>query len=461
MANTLGPGDVRVGHLLDGVDDGFPDQSATLTFNEKRGAELTVPYLWETEGGPNPQYLKARRWFDINDGTLPETLIFQDDKGTVTLTDAHASGHSLGVAPVGRVRCQAAIFNRPRTYQDEYLVHEFISTIDGLEEFARFSPVTHSDEKTEAGRRRTTIVIDAAESVEWEASGFKYAIRSNVAWHGTPGRSFVIDDSSPFLSTTSDSGATLANHLEAQWAVRALLILVHGRPLAWRSHKIRDEEFPLWMMDGSDRGPYAVEVQMSNTVEQHRFPLPEANAFGLTPLRLNDLGADGMRKWIELYSDETFVHAVQPAVEVINGATRFLEPQLMMLAISLDRFGYFRFGDRKRRAMHEHILKCLDDANLDWPQIGSKTGIAKAISNMNNDLKHPDREAYPDTDALAGVTRLAEVIVRAQLFDLLGIENKLRERFLSYNDARNAVQIFTDAGITVTDDGELRRNSNV
>lgn len=460
MANKLGPGDVRVGRVFDGIDDAVPDQAATLTFNGKQGAELAIPYYFESDGGPNPQYRKTREWFDFHDGSLPKTLIFEDDKGYVTFVGTRSAGCSGAGRVVGRVRAQAAIFERPRSHRDEYLVREFISNIDGLQEFARFSPIQHDQERGEDGHYRTTVVIDADESVEWEAGGFNYGLQSNVTWHGTPGRSFVIDDSNPYISTVSKSGATLADHLGAHWAVRALLSLVHGQRLAWRSHRLRDDEFPRWMMDGSDYGGYSVEVMMSSTVEQRRDPAPKPNALMFSMFRLHDLGPEGMRRWIELYADQVLKQAVQPAVEVINGASRFLEPQLMMLAISLDRFGYYRFNDKKRRAMYEHIARCLEAANLDWPQIGSRIGIAKAVSNVNNDLKHPNRESYPNTDVLAGVKELAEIIARLQLFDLLGVDDHLRQQFVTGNDVRNAVGIFEHAGVTVTDEGEFVRGSN-
>jgi len=455
MVNTLGPGDVRVGHLFDGVDDNVPDQVATLTFDDTRGAELTVPYFWEDEGGPNPQYRKAREWFDLQNETLPKSLVYADDKGHVTLTGLHVSGSSIGSMPVGRARAQAVIFGRPRSHQDEYLVEELMSTIDGLEEFAGFRPIDIDHGQAEDGHRRTTVVLDASEVVEWETGGYKYKIKSNLLWHG--GRSFTVDDSRPYISTSREGGATVGDHLEAQWPLRALLVLVHGTKLAWRSHKLRDNEFPLWMMNGSDRGPHAVEVQLAGTIEQHRSPKPTEHSLGLVPLRLSDLGAEGMKRWVVLYADPNFERAIQPAVEVINGASRFLEPQLMMLAISLDYLGYFRSGDGQRRSMAEHIKKCLDDASLDWPQLGSRDGIAKAIAAVNNDLKHPDRQTSPDSDVLAGITRLAEIIVRAQIFDLLGVDDALRQQFLGYNDARHAVEIFTTNGIAIADDGSFTR----
>ncbi len=103
--------------------------------------------------------------------------------------------------------------------------------------------------------------------------------------------------------------------------------------------------------------------------------------------------------------------------------------------------------------MWENIEKCLIDAQLDWPEIGSRRGIAMAISNINNDLKHPDREQYPETTELAGAVYLSKIIVRAQLFDLLGLPDTLRQGFLRSNDARNAVDVFVRHGLRVDDEG--------
>lgn len=461
MSNDLGPEDVRVGRLVDYSDDTVPDQAATLRFNERRGAELLVPYFQDCEEtDSNPQYRRTEKWFDWNHPQLPKTLVFEDNRGCVTLIGTRVSGTSGGYRAVGRVVAQAAIFERPRNYKNEYPVSEFMSTIDGLQDFAQFRPVHAKHEpKEQPSRLVTTVTVDAFESVEWSVGGLTYTIQSNVEWNSVPGRDFTISDSHPYLSTVSTDGqATLIDHLAAQRAARALLSLVYGVRISWRGHKVRDDQFPVWMLDGSDVGAHAVEVLISGTVEQHRDPLPEQGKLVFAMFRLLDVGGDGMQKWIELFSDDSFMQAVQPAVEVINGASRFLEPQLMMLAISLDRFGYYRFGDKKRRDMPTHIAKCLEVAGLDFPTIGSRKGIAKAIANVNNDLKHPDRENYPETVELAGIKDLAKIIVRAQLFDLLSVPDERKVQFLAANDVLNAVGIFEDAKLTVNDDGEFIRS---
>lgn len=460
MANTSEPGRVRVGHIADASgDDGTLAQSATLTFDVKGGVELYVAYLFELPDEPNPQFVRANRWFSRFGEELPKTLLFIDDSGVVTLHRLRASHIAHGSHPLGRARAAVTIFERPREFRDEYLVKELTSTIDGLEEFARFEPVTHDVEYLPDGHHRTTVVVESVESVEWVANGYSYAIKSNVSWAAQSGRYFHIVDSEPYILTRSDAGASPFDHLAAQWPIRALLILTHGRSLAWRSHRLRDDQFPMWMMDGSTRDPQFVEVQFQSTIAQHSADKVSSPHFSRPPLQLRDLTPDALAGWVTLYGDDVFEQAVQPAVEVLNGASRFLEPQLMMLAISLDRFGYFRFGDRRRRLLFENIEKCMEAANIDWPTVGSRRGIAKAIANLNNDLKHPDREANPPSTQLLALTELCKLIVRAQIFDLLRVDDRQRDAFVTRgNDALNALRVFADGHITISDSGVIQES---
>jgi hypothetical protein len=452
LSNSLGPEDVRVGHLLDGNDDLLPDQVAVLTFDEQRGATLTVPYFWDSNG-VNPQYAKAARWFDLNDPELPSALMFLDERGFVTMSEAYVRASTIGNVMRGKAGAQAVIFGRPRVLRESYQVEQFVSTLDGLDEFAAFRIAIVDREQLLSGTQQVTVTLDSSDSVQWEVGGFSYSIQAAVSWR--VGRRLSVDESPARLLTAKEGGASFSEHFLAQSPIRALLVLIHGTPLAWRSHRLRDDEFPTWMMDGSDREAAEVDVQLAGTVGQHGMAPPNTNRFALSVVGLRDLGPAGMCRWIELYAEKDLQRAIQPAVEVLNGASKFLEPQLMMLAISLDHFGFYRFGDGSRRPLSDHILKCLESAQLDWPEIGPRSGIARAIASVNNDLKHPDRRKAPSRDVLLAVTSLAKIVARAQIFDLLGLEERYLHKFLGSNDSAHAVRTFTERGITINDSGHF------
>lgn len=449
MPNSLVPGQVRVGQLLtSSADDGRPMLSAALTFDDRRGARLLVPYVKGV-----PQFDEAQEWFRTT--SPPTSVIFADDEGVVTLVGVRWRGDSGGTMATGRLTADNAIFGQPRTLKSEYRVRTLRSTIDGLDGFTHFHPV-----KYEFPRRGEPAVItfDESETVTWRSAGFTYALKASSVWSGTEGRQFEAR-SVPVLTTSRSRGATPREHLRAQWAIRDLLLLAHGQKLSWRSHQVVDEQFPLFTLDGVAHGPEPAETHFAGTVGQHALPEPTSIDLAFPALNLRSLGSRGLKRWTDMYADELFRRAVQPLAEVINGAATFLEPQLMMVASALDYFGYYRFGGGRGRPMHESIRKCLDDLDLDWPDIGSREGIARAIGRMNNDLKHPDRERRPESDELTCVVTLATVIARAQPFDLIGADPSARREFLASRDARWSTEVFELCGLRIRDDGSLVRKA--
>ncbi|GEN79005.1 hypothetical protein [Actinotalea fermentans] len=449
MPNTLVPGQVRVGHLfLEGRHVEGPVCAAALTFDDHRGAQLLVPYLRTADRHAQPQ-----AWFEQS--TPPEALAFADNEGWVILLGVRWGGQSGSGFVTGRLTAQTAIFGEPRTLRSTYRVRTMRSSIDGLDGFTHFRPVKYA---FPARGEPAVITLDDSESVSWRSQGYTYEFRAGAVWSGAEGRRFEAE-SLPFLATTCHKGRTPQEHLRAQWAVRDLLLLAHGEKLAWRTHHVADEEFPLWTMDGKAHGPEPAETHFAGTVREHAQAQPSSIDLAFPALNLRALGSRGLKRWTDMYADDMFRRAVQPVAEVINGAARFLEPQLMMLASALDYFGYYRFGDSCRRELQESIRRCLDGADLDFPQIGSREGIARAIGRLNNDLKHPDRERRPEGDELACIVNLAKIIARAQPFDLVGAAPSAKKAFLESRDVRWATELFERCGLRVADDGSITRRA--
>lgn len=445
MPNTLSPGEVRVGQLfVAGARDEEPTQSAALIFDERHGATLLVPYV-----RGEPQFGATEKWF--RSSSTPPCVVFADDKGVVTLLGVRWHAQSGSTMATGRLVATVAIFGQPTHIKDEYKVTKFRSSIDGLSGFSDFCPVRY---EFPGPGEPVTLSFDEGELRNWRSAGFTYTLKPHVTQSGTEGRQFEAQ-STASLVTSKARGASPREHLRAQWAIRDLLLLAHGQKLAWRSHHVVDDQFPLLTLDGKAHGAEPAETHFAGTVREHSWPKPSSTGLAFPALSLRSIGTRGLKKWTDLYSNELFRRAVQPAAEVINGAASFLEPQMMMLASSLDYFGYFRFGDRGKRRMHESILKCLDDLALDWPEIGSRGGIASAITQLNNDLKHPDRERRPSSEELTCMVTLATVIARAQPLDLLHTNAETRRSFLSSREARWATELFQQCGIRIADDGSL------
>ncbi|WBU36702.1 hypothetical protein [Homoserinibacter sp. YIM 151385] len=441
MANTLDPGDIRVGQLFDGVDNDEPLQSATLTFQPGLGATVLVPYVTgETE------FRTADDWF--RNQAPPTTLLFVDNKGAVLLSGVRWAGHSGAQFLTGKLRANATVLGRPRRIKEDYRVREMSSAIDGLAEFAGFSPVQTNLDAFPADP--LVIRLSDEEQVRWRSNGFSYSIRSRTPWSAIDGQEFTVR-SAPQVVTSSSRLANVDAHLTAQWPIRALLSMVMGERIAWRSHHIRDDQFPTWMAAGPPRAAGPVEVRLRRTLRDQASEAVDHADLALPWLRLTQLGAAGMRRWTRLYSDPLLRRGIEPIVEVINGASKFLEPQLMMTAIALDYIDYYR--DRRRRTLAQRITACMVAADLEWPEVGTRVGIGKAIAKLNNDLKHPDRETQPEAAVLHCLTDLAILVARAQLIQLLEMPRSAREEFRRSRAANHVKQMLTANGIRVQEDG--------
>lgn len=453
LANNvlLKPGEVRIGHILNATGGDFPAQVGVLTIDEEGRIELALPYLSEAHDEQNPQYAKTRQWSEKHDARIPGSLWFFDQKGWVTLVGFRWAGYSNtnNGSGTGYFYVRSAIFSRSRSIEDSYPISQFISTIDGLDSFGKFSPLKFNDDLKEGVWH--SIEVPEEEVFEWQGGKFKYQISSSFILRS--GSKFELKNAPPRLTTTHEDGASLLDHLNAQLPIRALLILVYGTSLSWRSHSVLSDSFPIWGWDEPMEMQAPVEVLLFETAAEHLKSPVDAKDLSGALLRLSDLNAAQLERWVDLYADERFRRAVEPAVEVFNGATVFTEPQFMMLTISLEYFGYYLFNDGKRRTSAEFVQKALDSSGLEWPGIGSNVGIAEAIARVNNDLKHPNRESNPTTEELFGLIILAKAIARAQIYTFLDVDEKVKDDAYSYELSGHANEFFRSVGMRIEDDG--------
>lgn len=448
MANELKPGQTRFGYLIDGRSE-TPYQAAMLSYEPNQGAVLTVPYVLGA-----PQFAHTESWF-INRSDVPETLMFWDNDGVVTLTGLSWGGHTFAHAAKGRVVPTTVIFGRPRLIQADYRVRTLASRMDGLQAFTRFAPV---DVEYPAGKGTEAVAtVRPSESLTWRNSGFSFAIEATAAWSSRQGESFTATAES-VLESRCSKGRTVAEHVRAQWPFRALLILALGTRVSWRDHWATDRKFPTWMLDGSTLDGEGMRVQTRRTVSDFEKD-PPAASLPIPMFHARELGAAGLRRWFTLYDDEVFRRAIEPVAEVINGASQFLEPQLLMTAMSLEAMGHYRDPQRKRgRSVESQIKRCIDATGVDWSRIGPSKGMAKAIAMAYNDLKHADRGRRPDGLELGLLTPLAVMIMRLQLLDLLGVQKSVRSSFTSTGMHR-VFERFSLNSLRISSGGELRAAS--
>lgn len=446
MVGAVEPGQTRVGHLVDGA--ATPHQAATLIYEPRLGPLLSVPYIKGQD-----QFAHSVEWFDSQ--RPPEALLFSDDRGVVTLTGLRWRGHTGNAYRVGRLSPSATFHGCPRQRKDSYHLRAFTSQIDGLVELTNVGSVEVNEPRTQA--EPITATLKPSQHFRWRHGGYTHEIRTSAVWSARFGQSFDAT-SQAFLTTTRAKGQTPEEYLVSQWPVRALLVLAFGTPLYWREHSIKDDNFPTWMLNGEAREPSNVAVQLQRTAEDSEQAPPTPSDLMLPMFALRDLGTAGLKCWYRLYDDPIFRRFVEPAVEVINGASRFREPQLIMAAMSLEAAGHYRDPHRRpRQRLEDQVRRCLAATGHDWSAIGTEKGIARAIAKTTNDLKHADRPNRPTGVELAVVTDLAKLIMRMQILDLLRIPARTRDSFVRTNAVYHVVERFRLNGVHVLEDGSLAR----
>lgn len=429
MNNELHPGRVRSGVLVDG-QEGTPYLACTLTYEEGVGPLIEVVYV-----SGDPHFGAAQTWFKEHERP-PTALWFHDPDGVVTLTGVRWRGYRGYPVTVGRLDARLAIFGRARELSHEYRVKCLRSTIDGLHQFAAFKSITTDYERSD-GSWRTNVTIHAKDQVSVQHGRFTYCIRATAPGTAIEGVEFTARGDAA-IETDAHAGATVDEHIVAQWPIRALLVLAYGVPLYWREHRLQDDQFPVWMLSGEARAPEFVRLLLQRTARDHEQPVPDRRDFHLPLFQLDDLRAELLLRWLELYADPAFRRSVEPAVEVLNGAAgQFVEPRLTLSAHALEALGYYLDEGRVRhKRLAQQIQRCLQVPGVDWSPLGTEAQVAEALANVTNDMKHPDRGHQPDGVEMGLAADLAILALRLQFAHLLGVDGAAIRKFCEYPCSR-------------------------
>lgn len=418
--------------------------ACTLTYEEAQGPLIEIVYV-----SGDPHFGAAQTWFKERENP-PIALWFQDPDGVVTLTGVRWRGYRGHPVTVGRLDARVAIFGRPRELVPEYRVKSLRSTIDGLHQFTGFKSITTDYERRD-GSWRTSVIVHATDHFSVQHGNFKYRLCATTPGTAIEGVEFSARGDA-VIETESDAGATVDEHLVAQWPIRALLLLAYGVPLFWRGHHLQDDQFPLWMLNGEARDPEFVPVLLQRTVRDHEQPAAQSKDLLLPLFQLDHLGAERFLRWLEMYADPAFRRAVEPTVEVLNGAAgAFVEPRLTLVSHALEALGYFLDQKRTRHERLQHqVQRCLRVPGVDWSPLGTEEQIAEALANTTNDMKHPDRGHRPDGVEMGLAADLGVLALRLQFAYMLGIDSTAIQKYTTSRAFRDTVEAFLLNGITIS-----------
>ena len=450
-------GSVRVGYLIDGLDDDIGPQPAAISISERDQIRVQVPTISSAmlRDLPGARSLaeKTEAWFRDWGAALPPAMEYRDADGAILLTGlsiALQRGHGVGE---GTLDVDVAILGKPAAMVAEYSIRELESAIDGLHDFSGFRVWRWDEELASSHRDLVGLRRHTIEPVKWVSGGFSFALQPRDETVGTEGLRFQLDESTR-LVTIHEGGATVREHYQAQRSVRALLVLAFGVPLRWREHWLLDDMFPVRFLSGDLGRPVRTRVLISGTLAEHTMEAPSRAQLAFPAVRLGELTDENLERWTSAYlEDEAFRRAAEPAVEAISLVGMFMETRIMMLASSLEWFGYCGKG-RKRVALPDAIQWTLDCIGIDWVNVGTRKGLAAFAANVNNDLKHPDRENRPASSQLYAAMRLMIMAAQGQLLHKMGVDDAVWQNFWESPNVRRVREVFELNNIRV--DGEGR-----
>ena len=265
-------GDGTMGFVFDDNDDGLAPPVGNVELTQNGTIRLTIPYIHpNVDNKCSVVNGRVRDWALSlgKEGTKSVFLHGVDQR--ITLTGLR-EGIDRCPQEVGEVivRAGAAIFAKPTKVVDDYRVEEFASTIDGLREFVNFrgfcEEVMHS-----CPEGWVSILLVENECVAWESGGLQYRIERCDRRSRQVGKSIHFDFNA-MLKTRAAKGISLFEHFKAHTKVRALLTLLFGKRLAWRSHTVTDKLFPKVSVDGQTYPPDPVPVLLAHTMAEHVEP---------------------------------------------------------------------------------------------------------------------------------------------------------------------------------------------
>lgn len=464
-------GDSLAGLIIDGVD-GTPFVGATLRLTRDQGVVVEVPYL---SSSAVEQFEHVRTWFDSQ--SPPKNLLLLTPEGTISLFDIQWSGHSENWggrrASIGTMRPMLTVLgDRDGALADPLLMDEMYSRLDGLNEWVRSSAVTEERETDEESRvQGVTIRLHKDEGVTWQQGEATMSLRAG--WYHSPEqdgytRKITVENNVTLQSKFESGARPFWDHFVEQRKVANLMVFLFGRPLSFRDHKLRDERYTARLNGGRIYAYPLTEIISRHTYRERRPDVPSKKDLGRPIAHMVQVGAEGLTTWSENY--ETWERFILPSVSMIGRTGGYLEDVVMSTSMSMEAAGgilgecpgervTWSRGRTPKPTTATYVYRCLEVLDVLWPErIRDRVGLARAIANNYNDVKHYDRGDFPDHDESYVVSEINQMIVRLLALHVAGRGDELLAPYRSGNELYKVQQLLDGYGLRVTEDGHWRRD---
>lgn len=452
---------VPVGGLIaDGLDD-TPYIGATLTASAEMGIRLEIPF---TDHPSVHQFDHVKRW--LRTETPPTNLAFLVRGAVVSLFGLRVAGWSQpshGAALLMLQASECVLAQRDGPLTDPFAVTSTRSLLDGLNDWAHITAVSSEVTRSHTNRaQRLTVVAETGDGVSWRQGDATLTLqahwRTDRRADGVDRALSVADDVT--LETSFESRRPFLDHLVEQRKVANLLVLLYGRAISFREHKIRDETFPERLASGEAFDVPFVQMFSARTHREAALPLPSRRELGLPLATLSRIGVAGLEEWARNYDNSK--RFILPAVNALRRQGSLVEDVVLSTSTAIEAAGS-EVGEQDGEAdtygrggvtTATHAYRCLCVLDLPWGgYVDNISGLARAMADNYNDLKHADRGEFPDFTRTYLVSVVNRWVVRLLALRLAGSDDLLTPH-RTESALAHVKQAFDASGLRVTADGK-------
>ncbi|MDD9378891.1 hypothetical protein M8Z33_19950 [Streptomyces sp. ZAF1911] len=428
-------GDSILGMLVDGIDE-TPYVPATLTLTES-GVRLDVSYI--DVGSPNSSS-GTRDWFDSRQ--VPTNLSLVSLDGDISLFGCESSGYRVNMVRgfgVGRITPEALVFNfRDGEHNDDLGVTELRSTIDGLGEWTGYTGVERTDSVNPSGRLdRVTIELAGVDGAEWDAGAARMKVRAE------PHTDKLHIEDAIVLSSSFAQPQPVTEHLNEHRKVANLMSFIFGCPIFFRNHEIKDSRFTIRSLNGDIQDTPYVQLIHASTVKEYERPTPSQKQLLEPLLDITSVGPTGLQQWSDAY--DTWGRFIHPASSALNRPGALIENIVVNTSMSFEAAGNLigkkvgeelTYTKKGKPTTATYGYRCIAHTGLNFDALNvSQAGLARAISDNYNTIKHFDRGEFPDateTHVIGEISILISRVLALKIarpdIQLVGaLERRLRE----------------------------------
>ncbi|RFA08070.1 hypothetical protein B7R54_01705 [Subtercola boreus] len=367
-------------------------------------------------------------------------MLFASGDGRISLFGIRFSGYQMTTPAVGHFDVdEAVLHDRDGDISDSFVVASAQSHIDGLAEWTGFTAVTEDVGTNEAHLiQQVVATVKTADSFSWRQGDAEMTLTTH--WEGDHSRPGIHVDEWVVLDSKFPEARPFSAHITEHRKLVSLLTLVFGTGISFRKHQIRDELFRVRNLDGELIGaPPLVEVIARQTIRDYSEQIPARSDLKQSGIVfLQQLKGEGLSQWAEGFGK--WGRVINPTVGVLKRPDAYAEDVVMSTNLSLEAAGhllppaddeestYFR----GRPTTATFVYRCIASVGMNFSPIShSRQGMARAVANNYNGIKHFDRGAFPDFVQTRLIGKLSTLIVRLIATNLIEPTNEVVRDYVS------------------------------